>query len=241
MPSKRNRKPLRSPFVTTVAIASAALMTVAAGCTSTVAFTDDSCDFGDPGCTEACPSAKPSHGSACTQNGQSCADYGRCGDGFVTCSAGAWKQEPHRGDCPLPPPDPCPTALPTHGTPCQYDYLRPYTCDGYRDELCDLPVTALCALDGIWQTDQIDCNPPPPVLCNDIVDSDSCELSGCRWLVPGCGEPTTGFAACFASEECTDSSCDVGWACSTVVLDPCWNSTCDACYMETNVCLPKTG
>lgn len=65
----------------------------------------------------------------------------------------------------------------------------------------------------------------------------------CNWFVPGCNDglsaPPVPQTGCYPRRECTDStSCTMGRTCQVVVMQPCWNSDCDACGGTVHVCLP---
>jgi hypothetical protein len=144
--------------------------------------------------------------------------------------------------CNPPPPDPvCPAELPEQGAACDTGWDGPYTCDGYIDPFCGLDVSATCQNDGTWLVDQIACNPPPPDYCQTIDDVESCESSaGCVWHEPGCAEgDEETVQGCFSEFACSPGTCGLDETCTTVLIDPCWDSLCNACAAETNVCLPN--
>ncbi len=64
--------------------------------------------------------------------------------------------------------------------------------------------------------------------------------SACRWLVRGCeagGLNVLTEAGCYPVEDCTADSCVDGQSCETVIYDPCYNQTCEACAAQGSVCM----
>ncbi|MBL8721931.1 MAG: hypothetical protein JNL79_38460 [Myxococcales bacterium] len=102
----RPRKPFRSPFVVT-----AALAVLGAGCGSRVESTPT--DGGVDGPGPGCPGSLPTRGEACI--GTTTCSYNPCGTQVATCTAGRW--ELMEGSCNPPPPS-CPPELPAVGDPC---------------------------------------------------------------------------------------------------------------------------
>ena len=183
------------------------------------------------GC-DGCPSALPPGGSACGPVGLSCNYPGQPMD-HATCNAytdqalcapdGAWTLSTATVDvC-----DPCPEALPTHGSSCFVgERSCPYTLDtpcGPREAAarCDLAART-------WNVEL------PPCLCGAIVDESVCGIAaGCQWIDLGpCAK--SGFVASCHPVICSNDLCEPASLCDT----PCdaTSPDCD-CGKVTNVCL----
>jgi hypothetical protein len=192
-------------------------------------------------CVSECPVERPADGSACPQPDQQCSywvDDEPCGepahDELVLCTASGWTTLGPR----CSPPDDCPLELPLAGSSCpgELPYSCTYTISG---ECGDVTAEAACDLRTYTWIVNAD---EPCGACDTHLDAASCSASaGCRWLEPGCGEPPLPQAGCFAAEDCTQDSCDEGKTCTSAIIDPCWNSPCDACGAEALVCLPGDG
>ncbi|MCA9619343.1 MAG: hypothetical protein KC731_09975 [Myxococcales bacterium] len=165
---------------------------------------------------------------------------GEGGEGAST-SSGVGGQGPGVGGGTVNPPPPCPPPD---------AIVAGELCDPGPLEICpaDLPFCppgsgqATCQ-NGVWIVDGPDCNPPPPLPCESYLDATSCEADfACRWLVPGCTEPQPAFPeeGCFPKTPCVigpPDPCGGGSTCTQVIVDPCWNAGCDACYAETTICV----
>ncbi|MDX9721552.1 MAG: hypothetical protein RBU37_12455 [Myxococcota bacterium] len=85
---------------------------------------------------------------------------------------------------------------------------------------------------------------PPLVDCASLIDVESCQATmGCTWLVPGCAQRTDPRvlpqAGCFPAAPCeSDAQCQSGERCQPRVIDPSWNTDCNACSAERAVCAP---
>ena len=193
-------------------------------------------------CPDPCPIDRPAEGSACTEEGLECGyfvDEEPCGqpahDETVKCLGGAWTTLGPRCE---PPPE-CPEALPTAGGDCT-GWADAFGCNYTVESSCgDLPAFAYCDT-GTW-TWSVELSETCGA-CDALSDAASCSAApGCRWLVPGCGEPPLPSEGCFAAEDCVAGGCDEGETCTLVVINPCWNSPCDACGADANVCLGDGG
>ncbi|APR82259.1 Hypothetical protein A7982_07608 [Minicystis rosea] len=181
-----------------------------------------------------------SEGDVCANPGESCGEGGECGGGFFNdCGDDhLWHTSyADGGDCCWEE-NTCSGQAPYEGQPCIA--CDPVTCEYPSD--CSLSVlSATCGPDGVWHLSvEDDCPPPPPFDCANLDTQEACiSQSGCRWLVPGCGEPALPEAGCFASTDCTpsDDACGPGESCQEVVFNPCWDSNCDACGAPAHVCL----
>lgn len=189
-------------------------------------------------CGPACPEAKPAEGSNCAEDGQTCSYPGEVfdcgpsepGEVELRCVGGAWTTMAKRCQPPLE----CPDELPVAGTDCS-GWDMAYHCAYSAESGCG-PTHAVAACDGsVWSVEATQsCED-----CSDLGDPASCSASpACRWLVPGCGEAPLGEAGCYPKEDCTETSCGEGEACSKVTHDPCWNSSCEACGADAMICEP---
>jgi hypothetical protein len=136
------RRPLRPPFLITVATLAGAIAPACGGSVTTngtgntggsAGMTTGSTSTGTTttgmgttgttggaggGPNEDCPISQPTNGSSCATEGQRCT-YPYCGrpnDLQFTCTGGRWSMQP-TGTC-NPPPPMCPTVEPTVGSPC---------------------------------------------------------------------------------------------------------------------------
>ncbi|MCA9619475.1 MAG: hypothetical protein KC731_10635 [Myxococcales bacterium] len=185
-----------------------------------------------------CPDAIPSDGSLCRQEGLTCG-YGDDSCGFpeqeASCQDGTWFV--YYNSCNPPPPFYCPTEVPENGSPC---WVEPYESPGvctYSPPCGDVPTTATCSSDvGLWQVEVPLC---PGEGCAGL-DLQTCNaVPDCRWLEPGCAEPsqTQAPTGCFPAADCMPGGCTDGLECQTVVNDPCAHSSCNACGEEVAICL----
>jgi len=194
---------------------------------------------------DLCPADLPAYGAPCGEVGAIC-DYpgGACDIGMTaTCGDDLTWSVYDAGSCNPPPPPSCPAELPEQGAPC----------DPTWEEYCSYPVDTGCGpidaqaqcVDGTWQVAIPTCNPPPPDYCYSLTSEADCaaNASFCRWLVPGCADPSSpppalAQASCHPSYDCVSSDeCPVGTTCSEVVTDPCYNQGCDACGLVSNLCV----
>lgn len=187
-----------------------------------------------------------SEGDVCANPGESCGEGGECGGFENICG------DDHRwhtayldgGDCCYDEccydgcwcewTEPCPATPPFEGEPCdpecQYD-----TCT-YGEGMCGA-TSATCGADYAWHLLISDCPPPDP--CPAQGTELECLNAGCRWLVPGCGEPPLPKEGCYAPFDCAPGDCaGPNSTCQQVVTNPCWNQACDACGALVSVCLP---
>jgi hypothetical protein len=185
---------------------------------------------------DECPGLEPAENEACGAIGLECSYWHEdepCGEeqGYrdYQCTASGWTVIGTR--CTLP--QECPPELPAADSDCTaYPYA---TCTFEIEGPCG-PTTALaqCVDSGgvlLWQLVAADsCD------CSAQIDPAACEVAGCRWLVPGCGDAPLGQAGCYPPEDCTADSCGEGSACTEVSVDPCWNQGCGACGAPAAVC-----
>src|SRR5437868_6790930 len=109
-PKKSKTRPLRPPFLVTVAALAGALVPVCGGA--------ETSDATGPDGAANCPATEPANGSSCATAGQVC-EYPWCGSLSmqVTCVAGKWSVS--GGGCNPPAPIPqCPASEPEPGTNC---------------------------------------------------------------------------------------------------------------------------
>src|SRR5258708_37256923 len=104
-PKNSKKRPLRQPFLVTVAALAGALVPGCGGAVSTDAA--------------ACPAQQPTNGSSCATSGQVC-EYPWCGSlsAQVKCVAGKWSPQTFGGCNPPAPVPQCPSTEPKAGTDC---------------------------------------------------------------------------------------------------------------------------
>lgn len=207
-----------------------------------------SCNPPPPG---ECPVSTPAYGEACDEVGLYC-HFGEdpCGTPITgTCSVDGWQID-EGFSCNPPPPD-CPAELPSIGTACDYDpetFLYPAFCMYDTETPCGVEsVTVSCASDQgemVWQFDSPPTCEATPEQCQGYGSPSACDADPtCSWRVPGCSEsseaPSLAEAGCFPLADCTTDGCGSWGTCTLVTFDPCWNSLCNACGAEANVCVPN--
>lgn len=181
-----------------------------------------------------CPSDQPTYGSSCEVLGQLCEYYSDddCGYGSTAeCTEEGWIV--YELLC-SPPPE-CPEEAPIAGTSCAgWDYA--YDCYYTTVSDCgDVTLWAYCDFEQGWSV-------VPDSFCEPCGyhDASGCEADpACRWAVPGCGDLPLPEAGCFPEAGCTETGCPLDESCTTVTIDPCWASECDACGAPFDVCLPS--
>jgi hypothetical protein len=254
------RRPLASPFLTTVT-AAAALTALSVGCGSTIVFNHDSsadggggtgglgsgglgsgglggeAPVGAGGSTPVpCPDAVPEAGSPCAGVADSCSYELGCDWVTATCNGGAWILKTDQLECNPPP---CPIDKPAHQSSCG-GMVEGQICEYLSDWPCpDVPVNAICQ-QGAWQVGEPLCNPPPPSLCEGYTSDQPCDADpSCRWLAPGCGGDALDDARCFPVAGCDMNPlmCNDAEICAEISHDPCWNSSCPTCHASAFVCL----
>lgn len=236
----------------------AALPTAGASC----AAPGESCVFQDGPCKEtlSCPSsAAPvwqSDGVSCTpaavdcwvaSEGDVCAIPGDgCGEGDGPCGSGfqndcgddhRWHTSSIGGDCCdcCPDSSACPFNPPSDGQSCDPCLDSPMCA---YDEQCGGGTSASCGDDGVWHVFTSDCPPPAMEPCYLFAGESDCALAPyCRWLVPGCIDPTVPTAGCYPIDDCTPGACAPSETCAEVNADPCYNKGCSACAATVAVCL----
>ncbi len=147
-------KPVRKPFVMTVAVLATAcgakfeVNTEDSGTTTDSGVTDTAVGETDPG---ACPRSAPSVGAACT--GSNTCNYPRCmaptwqGDIVVQCVGGTWR-ESGVSSC-NPPPPTCPPSEPAPDTSCLG--APPGTSCSYPDKCSPSAVKNYRCESGLWK------------------------------------------------------------------------------------------
>lgn len=234
MAKQRKRRAPRAPFIVTVAATSAVALAALPGCGSSVVT-------GESG---ECPEVMPSAGSSCAVEGQSCS-FGtdECGSPIaMACQGGTWAWESISSCNPPPPPAECPVSAPNNGDPC---FDEGMSCVYTIDDGCGPIDTPATCQGGVWSLGISTCNPPPPEYCYSLTTEADCNLYGdiCRWLVPGCADPSTpplplAQAGCFPSYDCASSAeCAAGTTCEQRVYNPCVNLPCDACGAVAMLCV----
>jgi hypothetical protein len=198
-------------------------------------------EFDESSCN-LCPVGQPTDGTPCDAEGLVCryAGEGPCGppgaEVAVECVGSVWVSQTTR--CTLPP---CPVEQPAIGSDCGA-YGLSTLCSYFVQ--CDSPVALnlTCVDDGTgpkWSPSS-----PEPVCgtCEAATDPASCAANpSCAWRVPGCDDE--GNVAiqegCYPAEDCSTSlACsDPSRSCVVVVVDPCWDSMCDACGAQLGVCM----
>lgn len=177
----------------------------------------------------------------CT-DGETCEgeDYG-CGPTPLECVDGVWIDQ----GLSCNPPPPCPLDVPVEGEPCPNDFGTPQDCFYEVETACGpTQVQAVCEFppDGqpVWTFIAPPCEPKTPD-CEGYSSVALCQADvSCRWLIPGCAEPPSDFAiGCYPAADCDANSCPLDQACGTVVFNPCFDSKCNACGADAQICLPS--
>ena len=187
MATRTRRRELQRAFVTTAAVASAALLPACGG----------SVDVQPTPVEATCPDTQPAEGTAC-EAPMECQYNDGCG-ASVVCVAGAWLDM--TPPCNPPFPEPCPAEAPQLGSSC----YEPYQSCLYPNwDECGQDLNVTCN-GGVWEADGISsCNPPPPcpaevpangsicdfpVLCDYTIDSEcglipaTASCDGATWTV----------------------------------------------------------
>ncbi len=252
MTQHRNRKHAhRSAIIVTMAAALGAF--IAVGCQSMVEpfeATNPPPSGCEDGCPEQCPEAELADGRPCDQVGMKCTyfDKGCLEEYDAECTADGWFAD--YPQC-LPEGLDCPESEPAAGTPCELPLstLPGELCEYRTDTPCGEQHTGYdCRLSELSQ--QYEWTPVSVPTCE--VGADECQTyassaqceadTACAWRVPGCGDGQGApeiEMGCYASSDCTVSGCGDWGTCTLVTVDPCWNSLCNACGAEENVCIPN--
>ena len=208
-------------------------------CTTTFQCAEGTWETGAQDCLSPpvdCWSA--SEGDFCAVPGDSCGEgAGWCAGGFEnTCGDDhRWHTGYYEGANCCPEWAQCPATEPYEGEACDPCYDA---TDCSYEGFCGGSY-ASCGQDGVWHVAVSDCPPPPIDPCAELGTQADCEATGCRWLIPGCGEPALPNAGCFAPTDCTPGDCYSPYSsCQEVVIDPCWDKACAACGMTVSLCLP---
>lgn len=200
-----------------------------------------------------CPDAQPTPGEICPEIGMNCHYTDEfCGVEIeARCDAQqVWDVDQIACN---PPPAECPLETPTVGTVCepQTDTIEQYPswCAYDAETPCGTEEQVLgCVYDDLtqettWQLQQAPTCQAQPEQCQSYGASSLCEADpGCSWQLPGCGDPNGApevTAGCYPSADCTATGCGDWGTCTKVTVDPCWDSLCDACASEANVCVPN--
>jgi hypothetical protein len=166
-------------------------------------------------------------------------DFG-CGPEPYECVDGAWTNQ----GLSCNPPPPCPVEAPAEGTPCEVGFGPPVGCVYAMDTACGPAMVAAECVQAspeeplVWEWIVPTCTPTEPA-CASYANSTLCQADAtCRWLTPGCGDTPSDFpAGCYAADDCDPASCTAGTSCTTVIYDPCFDSNCNACAADAQVCL----
>lgn len=157
MSRQRAKRPVRNPFVVTLAAATALLTP---GCGARV----DGAPTGDTKKEQSseCPAAEPTHLAPCS--GDLSCNYGDCGGSATTtahCESGHWQVM--RSSCNPPPPDWCPPSAPASGSSC---FSEGQWCE-YMDRCVPSGQVSFTCKSGRWQgsfmTPTAACPTTPPV------------------------------------------------------------------------------
>jgi len=220
-------------------------------CTTVVVEPGPGGSGGGGGCPDTahcvtCPPSEPHEGEPCNLVGMSCTypvatDCAKSDD-IATCAPnGAWTITYENEGCCNDPCScggscggTCPSMLPAQGDPCDSE-VDGFPCLYDTSTPCGVvSVTATCN-SGAWNV-----TPPPCVGtgdCTIYTASEACLSDpACRWLVPGCGMPTT-VEGCYPATDCVEGTvCASGQSCLKIVFDPCWNGDCSVCSADAFVC-----
>lgn len=191
-----------------------------------------------------CPTATPIDGDDCFEP-QNCSYGDPCGGSVnASCDGVTWTVEYSNDTC--NPPPPCPGELPEEGSECNLTPGGvPEGCVFAAETPCGVQMVGGVCLQSaegtfVWDLEVPECNPQVPA-CETYTNSALCDAdTTCRWLTPGCDEgPSVVFdTGCYPIADCTANGCEAEEACTQITFDPCWNSNCDACGAQANVCLP---
>ncbi len=194
-----------------------------------------------------CPMDLPINNDPCPEVGLTC-DYP---DGIgsslsARCSDTGWEVDEPIGN--PPPPTQCPIDVPFAGMGCGEQSL-PAICGYLVETPCGTePVVFDCQVAQLSQLLEWVITTAPtcdtrPEQCQSYGDSAFCEADpGCSWRVPGCAESSgvpAVTAGCYPTADCATIQCGAWGTCTEVDVDPCWNSSCDACSQRANVCIPN--
>lgn len=197
----RPKKPVRSPFVVT-----AALAVLGVGCGSRIESTPSD---GGPG--SGCPATEPERGGACV--GDVTCSYNPCRTQIATCTAGRW--ELTAGSCNPPPPS-CPDKQPKIGDACSSDAVGWGGCS-WADACTGSTVSMICS-GARWTS----VGPPvPAVKCPAVVPVDGTSCAACLGRWPDRCEYSAGL--CGSIPMTTFSSCDATtkvWRNSVTTCNP---------------------
>jgi hypothetical protein len=190
----------------------------------------------------ACPETKPTDGDPCERLGQSCSyseeiPCGPFSEVTATCTDTGWVSLTNYCQ-----PEPtCPKTMPEVGSDCS-DWEYPYYCpyEVACDELASVSLS--CDYTTPTPTWKIDGDTPVCGSCDAAADPMSCAANlGCEWRAPGCAsEGEVPIAeGCYPAIDCLNAeSCpDVGQQCQIFIMDPCFDSECDACAQPVGVCV----
>jgi hypothetical protein len=187
-------------------------------------------------CATPCLGGDP--GSACVTVGESCDLGDECSHETWSCAADhTWSVAYSDGGDPCCygecgcEPFYCPETFPLEGESCNTCPDNP--CEYLMDTPCGpQQVTLTCGEDYLWHA------APPACDCSAHLDPESCEADpACRFLSPGCDDPSLDKGGCFAKADCSaDVGCPDGKACTTVNANICTIDPCVTC-MAVSLCL----
>lgn len=153
------------------------------------------------------------------------------------CVDGTWICNECSTGCETP--GTCPASPPAPGGICSG--FPPYSCSYESIGDCSNATATYTCSGGSWSEPSYSrCS---QVLCRELVDAETCDASGCRWLEPGCGEEPLPLpaAGCFDLEPCTEGSCRMNdEICMPVSIEPaCADEGCGACGEPADLCVPQ--
>ncbi len=212
MASPTRRKPLRAPFVVTVAAAvapaAAAVAVSATGCSGAiVTYNPPPPDAG----VDECPTTAPAYGAACNLSSTVTCDYGPCA--VMRCAdTKTWQSA---SSCNPPPPRQCPATAPQVGTTCYPQSIPSTGCTfGPDGNLCMASATTFfCdAKSGIWSSSSKPTCPGLPAAVG----------AACGGLCPTTFDTSCTYRASGTLSECEiDRMCTGGkWVDSSPTCNP---------------------
>lgn len=201
MATRTRRRELQRAFVTTVAVASAALLPACSG----------SVDVQPTPNPTTCPATQPAAGTPCGA-AMECQYNDSCSESYE-CVAGAWVDT--SPSCNPPFPEPCPAEAPPLGSSCFDPSLQ--TCLYPNWDECGQDLNVSCN-GGVWVAENIgSCNPPPPCPAEAPESGSFCDFPvECPYTVDSPCGPVAAIASCDGATWTVDSI-----LCNPPPPDPC--------------------